>query len=71
MTFTRDDFKRVVWTFIQAGLGAAAVALAAQSQLPQSVSDAKQVAYVVGAAFVAAGFSAIKNLLTPTGSALK
>lgn len=71
MTFTRDDVKRVIWTFVQAGIGAAVVVLSAQSQLPKDWDGAKQVGYAVVVAFVAAGLSALKNLLTPSGSTLK
>jgi hypothetical protein len=69
--FTKDDFKRVVHTFLQAFLGVVIVAIAAQTSIPKSVSDAKQLAYAVAAAAVAAGVSAVKNLILADGSALK
>lgn len=71
MTFTRDDLKRVVWTFVQAGLAAALVVLSAQGSIPKDWDTARQVGYAVAVAAIAAGVSAVKNLLTPTGSALK
>jgi hypothetical protein len=71
MTFTKDDVKRTVWTFVQAGIGAALVVLAAQNQMPQDWTGAKQLGYAAGVAFLAAGVAAVKNLLTPTGSRLK
>ena len=71
ISFTKDDLKRVVWTFVQAFLGAVAVALAAQTQLPNSWSGAKQVALAVAVAGVAAGVSAVKNLVLADGSTLK
>lgn len=71
MTFTRDDVKRVIWTFVQAGLAAAVVFMAAQNQLPNTWDGAKQFGYGLALAFIAGVISAVKNLLTPTGSALK
>lgn len=71
MTFTKDDFKRVLWTFVQAAVGAIVVGLTVEDQLPQSFDEAKQVALVLGAAALAAGISAIKNLLLNPGDPLK
>jgi hypothetical protein len=71
LSFTADDFKRVVHTFIQAALGVLIVGIAAQSQIPKTVDDAKQVAFALGVAAVAAGLSAIKNALLADGAAIK
>ena len=66
MSFNRDDLKRVAWTFIQAG---AAVLLAgALSWINDGVAlDWEALAI----AAVAAGFSAIKNLVLPDGNVVK
>lgn len=71
MTFTQDDIKRVIWTFIQAFLGGLIAGLAALGGIPTTWDAAKAagLGLVVGA--LAAGISAIKNLFTPTGSTLK
>ena len=71
MTFTKDDLKRVVWTFLQAGLAAAVVVLSAQSSVPKDWDTAKQTSLAVALAAVAAGISAIKNLLLNDSSSLK
>jgi hypothetical protein len=71
LSFTKDDFKRVVWTFAQVVVATAVVGVAAQSQVPRSVDDAKQVAIGIVLAAVAAGISAVKNLLLADGSGLK
>lgn len=71
MTFTRDDLKRVLWTFVQAAIGAIVVGLTVQDDLPQSFDEAKQVAVALGVAALAAGVSAIKNLFLADNSALK
>ena len=71
LSFTKDDAKRVLHTFIQAALGALAVGVAAQSSIPKSVSDAKQIGFALAVAAVAAGISAVKNALLADGSALK
>jgi hypothetical protein len=71
LSFTADDAKRVIHTFLQAALGGLIVALSSQSQLPKSVSDAKQAAYVLAVAAVAAGLSAVKNAVLKDRSALK
>lgn len=71
LSFTKDDLKRVVWTFLQAFVGALLVAVGAQSTIPQSWSEAKQVAIAAVLAAVAAGVSAVKNLVLADGSPLK
>jgi hypothetical protein len=63
LSFTRDDVKRVLWTFAQAALGVLAVGIAAQTSIPKSISDAEQIAYGLIVAAVAAGISAVKNLI--------
>jgi hypothetical protein len=65
MTFTVDDVKRVLWTFVMA---AGAVAIASATDILGGHPVAWRTVLV--AAF-AAGLSAVKNLLTPTGSVLK
>ena len=65
MTFTKDDAKRVAWTFVQAG---AAVALVyGMGWLQGSSFEWKAVL----AAAIAAGISAVKNLVLSDGSDLK
>lgn len=71
MTFTKDDVKRVVWTFVQAGLAAAVVLLSQQDKIPASWDEARQIGTAVAVAFIAAGVSALKNLFLPDSSALK
>jgi hypothetical protein len=65
MTFTLDDFKRVAWTFVQAVLG---VALAASLDWIKGAEFAPRT-WIIAA--VAAGISAVKNLLTQPGDTLK
>jgi hypothetical protein len=69
--FTKDDLKRVAWTFVQAALGALVVGLSAQSKIPNNLDDGKQVALGLAFAAVAAGISAVKNGLLADGSTLK
>lgn len=64
MTFTKDDVKRVLWTFVFA---AVSVAIASASDL---LSDPSAWKTVIVAA-LAAGLSAVKNLVTPTDSSWK
>lgn len=64
MTFTRDDVKRVLWTFIFTAVSIAIV------QFTDIMAGTVSWKTVVVAA-VAAGLSAVKNLLTETGSAWK
>ena len=65
MGFTKDDVKRVLWTFVFA---AVSVAIASASDL---ISGDPVAWKTVVIAAVAAGLSAVKNLLTETGSAWK
>lgn len=71
MGFTRDDLKRVLWTFIQAGAAAAIVVISAQSEVPKDWDTAKQVGIAVVLAAIAAGISAVKNFFLSDGAALK
>lgn len=68
MTFTKDDFKRVLWTFIQAFLGGLIVGVAALGGIPDTWDAAKAagLGLVVGA--IAAGIAAIKNLFLVDGT---
>lgn len=65
MDFTVDDVKRVLWTFV---FTAGSIALAAALDWVGGNPVAWRTVVV---AAVAAGMSAVKNLLTPTGSVLK
>ncbi len=71
--FTKDDLKRVAWTFVQAFLAVFVAGLAdafgAFSQDGLSAGKAALVALGVGA--VAAGISAVKNLVLADASTLK
>jgi hypothetical protein len=71
--FTKDDVKRVVWTFVQAFLGAVGTGLilASQNKLPTTWSDARTVVVGIVLAALAAAVSAVKNLVLEDGSALK
>jgi hypothetical protein len=71
MTFTKDDLKRTLWTFVQAGLAAAVVVLSAQSQIPSTWDGLKQTSYAAGVAFIAAAIAAAKNLLLSDTNRLK
>ena len=64
MTFTKDDVKRVLWTF---AFTAISVAIASAGDLLDDPSAWKTV--IVAA--LAAGLSGVKNLVTPTDSAWK
>lgn len=68
--FTQDDVKRVVWTAIQAFLGAVLVLAPGILQAP-NWETAKTLGIAALVAGVAAAFSALKNLLLGDGSALK
>ena len=65
MTFTKDDLRRVIWTFVQAGLGVALVYGTGWLE-----GDGFEVRAVL-AAVVAAGISAVKNLALSDGSEIK
>ena len=65
MNLTKDDVKRVIWTFLQAA-GAVAIAAALDWTGGQVVAWR-----TVVIAALAAGLSAIKNLLTDPGDTLK
>lgn len=71
MTFTKDDLKRVIWTVIQAGLGAAVVVISAQGSIPKDWDTAQQVGYAAIIAFVAGAISALKNALLNDSSSIK
>jgi len=68
--FSKDDLKRAVWTFIQ---GFGAVLILSAADLIQSGEDWTTTTFwlslVVGA--IAAGISAVKNLVLADSSALK
>ncbi|MGH2374568.1 MAG: hypothetical protein ACRDIC_14025 [bacterium] len=65
MGLTEADIRRVLWTFVQAGVAYAA--LAWSNAIPGAPLSWK--ALLVGG--VAAGVSAVKNLLLPDTSTLK
>lgn len=65
MGLNESDIRRVIWTFVMA---AGAWALAAWTNLvPGQPIDLK----AIGLGLLAAGFSAVKNLLLDDGSSLK
>jgi hypothetical protein len=70
MTFTRADLKRVAWTAIQAGL-ATFLTLAPGFWKAPNMATAKALAVAVAVAALAAGFSALKNLLLADSSTIK
>jgi ferric-dicitrate binding protein FerR (iron transport regulator) len=65
VTFTKDDLKRVAWTFVQAGLGVALVY--GTGWLEGEGFEWRAVLSAV----IAAGISAVKNLVLADGSELK
>lgn len=71
ISFTKDDLKRVVWTFVQAFLGALVVGVAGWASVPSSWDAAKAAGLALAVAALAAGISAVKNLLLGDGSTLK
>lgn len=73
MNFTKDDVKRVVWTFVQAFVIVFAAGIGDLVNAFKSGGlDAAQAAIVaLICAAGAAGISALKNLLLADGSALK
>lgn len=70
MNFTTDDIKRVVWTFLMAG-GAAFLLLAPGILGAPNLQEAKAAGIAALIACLAAGFSAVKNLLLNPGDTLK
>ena len=64
MTFTKDDVKRVLWTFV---FTAVSIAVVQATDLLSGTVSWKTVLV----ASIAAGLSAVKNLVTDTGSAWK
>jgi hypothetical protein len=67
---TKDDLKRVAWTFIQATLAFGLLAWADAIRQGQDWSNGEFASAILGGA-IAAGISAVKNALTSSGSALK
>jgi hypothetical protein len=67
MTFTKEDLKRVFWTGVQAGLAVLLTLAPGLWQAP-NLSTAKAIAIAVVAAAVAAGLSALKNLVLADGT---
>lgn len=67
---TKDDLKRIAWTFVQATLAFGVLAWADAIRQGQDWSNGEFLLAVVGGA-IAAGISAVKNALTPAGSPLK
>lgn len=70
ISFTKDDLKRVIWTFVMTFVGALVVTASGWQALP-SLDTAKAAVVSAGAAAIAAVFSAVKNLLLADGSTLK
>ncbi len=70
MSFTKDDLKRVLWTAVQAFLGALLVLAPGILQAPD-LKTAKALGVAALVAGVAAAFSAVKNLLLPDSSPIK
>lgn len=70
MGLNEADVRRIAWTFVQAFLGVFLAGIGGVLTSPDfSTGKAAGVA-LVGAA-LAAGFSALKNFVTPDGSTLK
>ena len=70
MGFTKDDVKRVLWTAIQAFIGAVLVLAPGILQAP-NLQTAKTLGVAALVAGIAAALSALKNFFVPTGSAIK
>jgi hypothetical protein len=70
LTFTKEDLKRVVWTALQTGL-ATFLILAPGFWKAPNLATAKTLAVDVDFAALAAGFSAMKNLLLADSNTLK
>jgi len=70
MELTAQDVKRVVWTFVQAAVGSFLVAVAGIAASP-SFSAAKALAIAASTGGIAAGWSAVKNLILTDTSTLK
>lgn len=66
LSFTRDDVKRVVWTFLMAAFG---VFVALLADWFTNGGDLNWKVWAIAA--LAAGVSAVKNLLLADGSTLK
>ena len=70
MGLNEGDIRRVVWTFVQAFLAVFLVGATGALNAPNwSEGKAALIAAAIGG--IAAGLSALKNLLTPDGSTLK
>jgi hypothetical protein len=70
MGFNEQDIKRVVWTAVQAFLGAVLVLAPGLLQAP-NWETAKTLGVAALVAGVAAALSALKNLILNDGSSLK
>jgi hypothetical protein len=66
MNLTQDDVKRIIWTFVMAAGG---VLIALAFEWFSNGGDLNWKVWAVAA--VAAGISAVKNLLTNPGDVLK
>lgn len=71
MTFTNTDLRRVLWTFVQAFLGGLIAGLASWATLPQGWDAAKSAVLGLVVGGIAAGISAVKNLLLADDSSIK
>lgn len=69
-SFTKDDVKRVLWTAVQAFLGALLVLAPGILQAPD-LKTAKSLAVAALVAAFAAVLSALKNFVLPDTSAIK
>lgn len=70
LSFSKDDFKRVIWTAIQAFLGAFVV-LAPGIWAAPNFSEARAAAIAAITAGVAAAVSALKNAILSDTAGLK
>lgn len=67
MTFTKDDFKRVLWTAVQAFLAAFYALATGLGRFP-NLTEAKAFLWAAALAGLAAGASALKNLVLADGT---
>jgi hypothetical protein len=73
ISFTLDDFKRVLWTAAQAFVAVLALGLTdvLNAFKGSGLEGAKAVGLALIGAAIAAAISAVKNLILADGSALK
>ena len=73
ISFTKDDFKRVLWTAVQAFVAVLALGLTdvLNAFKGSGLEGAKAVGLALIGAAIAAAISAVKNAVLADGSALK